>query len=45
MPANSRNNDYPFGNYLTSLRLKAGLTQRALAYMLGVTDKEIIDII
>ncbi len=41
MPANLPNNDYPFGNYLTRLRLKAGLTQRALAYMLGVTDKAV----
>lgn len=34
-------NDFPFGNLLSGLRRKAGLTQRALAAQLGVTDKAV----
>ena len=34
-------NDYDFGNYLCSLRQKAGLTQAELAGKLGVTDKAV----
>ncbi|MBQ8554314.1 MAG: AAA family ATPase [Clostridia bacterium] len=34
-------NDFNFGNYLCGLRRKAGLTQRALAQKLGVTDKAV----
>ena len=34
-------NDYEFGNYLTELRRKAGMTQQLLAYKLGVTDKAV----
>ncbi len=33
--------DFNFGNYLCGLRRKAGLTQRALAEQLGVTDKAV----
>ena len=34
-------NDYSFGNYLSDLRRRAGMTQRALAQQLGVTDKAV----
>ena len=34
-------NDYEFGNYLTVLRQQTGLTQRALGYFLGVSDKAV----
>ncbi len=34
-------NDYKFGNYLSNLRRKAGLTQRMLAGQLGVSDKAV----
>lgn len=34
-------NDYSFGNYLTYLRKRAGMTQHLLAQRLGVTDKAI----
>jgi CYTH domain-containing protein/DNA-binding XRE family transcriptional regulator/thymidylate kinase len=34
-------NDYKFGNYLSNLRRKAGLTQCMLAGQLGVTDKAV----
>ncbi len=34
-------NDYAFGNYLCTLRQKAGLTQAALAEQLGVTNKAV----
>ena len=34
-------NDYRFGNYLYELRSQAGLTQRALAWKLQVSDKAV----
>ena len=34
-------NDYCFGNYLCALRRGAGMTQRAMAGRLGVTDKAV----
>lgn len=34
-------NDYEFGNYLYELRNQNGLTQRFVAYELGVTDKAV----
>ena len=34
-------NDYRFGNYLTELRKKSGMTQQLLAHKLGVTDKAV----
>ena len=34
-------NDYRFGNYLTDLRKRAGMTQQLLAHRLGVTDKAV----
>jgi len=34
-------NDYRFGNEIRDLREKAGMTQRALAQKLGVTDKAV----
>ena len=34
-------NDYEFGNYLYSLRKASGLTQRALAYKLKVSDRAV----
>lgn len=34
-------NDFSFGNYLSGLRRRAGITQRALAKILGVTDKAV----
>lgn len=34
-------NDYKFGNYLTELRRKYGMTQSLLAHRLGVTDKAV----
>ena len=34
-------NDYKFGNYLTGLRKRSGMTQQLLAYKLGVTDKAV----
>lgn len=34
-------NDYRFGNYLTGLRKKSGMTQQLLAHRLGVTDKAV----
>ena len=34
-------NDYPFGNYISELRRKAGMTQKELAGRLGVTDKAV----
>lgn len=34
-------NDYRFGNYLTDLRKRSGMTQQLLAYRLGVTDKAV----
>ena len=34
-------NDWKFGNYLYELRKKAGLSQKDLAYQLGVTDKAV----
>lgn len=34
-------NDFSFGNYLSDLRRKFGMTQRALAHQLGVTDKAV----
>ncbi len=34
-------NDYRFGNYLYELRRRAGLTQRALAWQLHVSDKAV----
>lgn len=34
-------NDYEFGNYLYELRSQNGLTQRFVAYELGVTDKAV----
>ena len=34
-------NDYRFGNYLYELRSQAGLTQRALAWKLRVSDKAV----
>lgn len=34
-------NDFSFGNYLSQLRRTAGLTQRALAQQLGVSDKAV----
>ena len=34
-------NDYRFGNYLYELRRQAGLTQRALAWQLHVSDKAV----
>ena len=38
---NPEKTDYDFGNLLTELREKAGLTQRALAHFLGVSDKAV----
>ena len=34
-------NDYRFGNYLTDLRKRSGMTQQLLARRLGVTDKAV----
>ena len=34
-------NDYRFGNYLTGLRKRSGMTQQLLAMKLGVTDKAV----
>ena len=34
-------NDYRFGNYLTDLRKRTGMTQQLLAHKLGVTDKAV----
>ena len=34
-------NDYRFGNYLTELRKRSGMTQQLLAHKLGVTDKAV----
>lgn len=34
-------NDYSFGNYLSGLRRRAGMTQRSLARQLDVTDKAV----
>lgn len=34
-------NDYRFGNYLTGLRKRSGMTQQLLAHKLGVTDKAV----
>ncbi|MBQ6455600.1 MAG: AAA family ATPase [Mogibacterium sp.] len=34
-------NDYRFGNYLTKLRRRSGMTQQLLAYKLGITDKAV----
>ena len=34
-------NDYRFGNYLTELRKRSGMTQQLLAMKLGVTDKAV----
>ena len=34
-------NDYEFGNYLYELRNQSGLTQRAVAYELGISDKAV----
>ena len=34
-------NDYRFGNYLTGLRKRSGMTQQLLAHRLGVTDKAV----
>ena len=34
-------NDFTFGNRLSALRRKSGLTQRAVAHALGVTDKAV----
>ena len=34
-------NDYAFGNSLADLRRRAGLTQRTLGYLLGVSDKAV----
>ncbi|MGN1020442.1 MAG: AAA family ATPase [Aristaeellaceae bacterium] len=34
-------NDFDFGNHLCALRTQAGLTQKALAQHLGVTDKAV----
>lgn len=34
-------NDYRFGNYLTELRKRSGMTQQLLAHRLGVTDKAV----
>ena len=34
-------NDYRFGNYLTDLRKRSGMTQQLLAHKLGVTDKAV----
>lgn len=34
-------NDYRFGNYLTGLRKRSGMTQQLLARKLGVTDKAV----
>lgn len=33
--------DYRFGNYLTELRKRTGMTQQLLAHKLGVTDKAV----
>lgn len=34
-------NDYRFGNYLTELRKRSGMTQQLLAHKVGVTDKAV----
>ena len=34
-------NDFEFGNYLYGLRKRAGLSQRELADMLGITNKAV----
>ena len=41
MKKHLQKNDYAFGNYITSLRLRDGLTQRTLAFLLGVSDKAV----